>query len=120
MEDDVDFTGYVPADYFLHESRQDYYTNYSGWSLLANRFSGNSIVYFYDSEYTETKGWFSPSFTASSPFYTPTPGIHNSGPNAEAKYVLVGTNLQDHDVDVTIGSGPANNHTYNSTKVNKL
>ncbi|HIA37842.1 MAG TPA: hypothetical protein EYN89_14195, partial [Flavobacteriales bacterium] len=119
VEDDVDFTGYVPADYFLHESRQDYYTNYSG-GVYWKTGIGNNSVPIYDSEYTETKGWFSPSFTALSPFYTSTPGIHNSGPNAEAKYVLVGTNLQDHDVDVTIGSGPANNHTYNSTKVNKL
>ncbi|HIA37012.1 MAG TPA: hypothetical protein EYN89_09875, partial [Flavobacteriales bacterium] len=121
VEDDVDFTGYVPADYFLHESRKDYYSSYNQGGL-------ESITPFttggYDSEFTEGEGWFRSAFTISTTLFTSTPGIYSLGPDAEAKYVLIGANEDvnnnNHDVDVTIGSGPANNHTYNSTKVNKL
>ena len=117
VEDDVDFTGYVPADYFLHESRQDYYSSYKQGGL-------ESITPFTtgadDSEFTEGEGWFSPSFTATKTYYTSTPNKYSSGPDAEARYGLIGANNNNHDVDVTIGSAPPVNHTYTGTKVNKL
>jgi len=115
LENDLVFSGYTPANYFLFESRKDLYSNFYGGVYQS---SGGFDLY--DSEFTESEGWAGPSFTSAYSISTPTPNIYSSGSSAIAECVLIGTNLQTHTVSVKIGLGGNNNLTYPAIKVNKL
>jgi hypothetical protein len=99
-ENDVNFSNYTAADYFIKESRVDYTTNY---------YYGKTNSYQVpDPEYMPTEGWFSNALSMGGTLTksVSTSNVYTSGPNASVKYVVAGAsdydNLSpDHHLEVS-------------------
>ncbi|MBL4576817.1 MAG: hypothetical protein JKX74_00005, partial [Flavobacteriales bacterium] len=113
-ETNMNFLGKTSENYFMFESRADYFdTPYGGPYFLA---SGLAL---YESGITEAQGWSGPAFTSAITLSVPTTNVYTGGPMATASAGLIGANLNNHNVTVSVAS-VGSTVSYSSIKANKL
>ena len=110
----LNFSGQTTADYFMYESRRDYFsTSYGGQYRIAGGFA------LYEAGHTEGQSFSGPAFTAAYTISVTTANAYAAGPSALATSSLIGANLQSHTVSVSV-AGTGSTVSYNQIAVNKL
>ena len=110
----INFSGKTSEDYFMFESRKDYFT-----VSLNGQYFNSSGFSIYEPEYTVGKGWSGPVFTSTYTISVPTTNVYTSGPSATASTVVIGGNLNAHVVAVGVAQ-TASSISFSGIKVNKL